>query len=555
MPKAPCRRNSRQERIGCKLFAIGVSTPAVVAPAASGCILVHHTKAADKVEQSPGKPKNEPRQFGLRTTAIRGIIVTGGGTVFKAILQVLAIVVLARLLSPEDFGVMAMVFPIIAFATIFQQAGLGMAVLQRQSVTNEELSTIFWANVVIGTLIGALLVLVAPLVADFYSEPRLVALTAASGALMILSGLSSQHIILLMRRMAYGRLAAMDLGALAFGTCLAIAWAYFFRSYWAIFLLTFGTNAALLVMAWALDSWRPGRTAPLRHVRDVLVFGGHTTMANFATFWGQNLDKILIGRFVGSVAVGLYERAYKVVLLPVLFVHMPLFRVLVPMLSKSRSDPDRYRRLFITGFQLSLFVTLPGTLLLIVAAAEFVVFVLGQQWLDAAPIFAWLAIATLGQLATGPFSMIFVSQDRAREGMIASVVSSIFASLAFVFGLSWGAVGVAAAYAISELIRAPALLWYATRVGPVSVRNIVSALLPFFLTVALAVPTLFWLKPRLDSNGDFLLFVGVAGAATYGLLLACLVLNRTSRAFLEEAAAVARTVLRAETTSTAGTSR
>lgn len=497
------------------------------------------------MDQPVQKQDSEPAGLGLRTTAIRGVVVTASGTVLKAILQVLAIVVLARLLSPDDFGIMAMVFPIIAFATIFQQAGLGMAVLQRQTITDQELSTIFWCNVAIGTLMGALLVLAAPFVAAFYSEPRLLTLTAASGALMILSGLSSQHIILLMRNMAFGRLAVMDLAALAFGTFLAIGWAYAFDSYWAIFLLSCGTNFALFVLAWALHPWRPGPVAPLRQVRDVLVFGGNTTLANFATYWGQNLDKILIGRWVGSVALGYYERAYKVVLLPVLFVHMPLFRVLVPMLSKSRDDPQRYRRLFVTGYQLSLFVTLPGTLLLIVAAADALLFVLGEQWREAAPIFAWLAVATLGQLVTGPLSMIFVSQDRARQGMNASVASSAFASLAFVIGLRWGAVGVAAAFAISELIRAPLLLWYAMRVGPVSLRDGSAALLPFLLTALIATPALYWGKQVLGVEANFLLIVAVTGAATYVLLLAFLLLNRPSRAFLGEMVAVAGTALRA----------
>lgn len=485
------------------------------------------------------------QQYGVRSTAIRGVIVSGGGTVFKAVLQVLSIVVLARILSPEDFGIMAMVFPIIAFATIFQQAGLGMAVLQRQTVTNQELSTVFWINVLLGTLIGALLMLAAPLVADFYSEPRLIALTMASGGLMFLSGLSSQHYTLLMRRMAFGRLALIDAASLTFGTCLAIAWAYLFDSYWAIFLLSFGTTASFCVLVWILDGWRPGRLAPIRRVRDVLVFGGNTTLANFATYWGQNLDKILIGRFIGSVALGYYERAYKVVLLPILFVHMPLFRVLVPMLSKSRSEPERYRRLFITGFQLSLFVTVPGTLLLIVAAPELVVFVLGEQWLSAAPIFAWLAVATLSQLATGPLSMIFVSQDRAREGMISSVASSLFVSFAFVLGLPWGAVGVAVAFAVSELIRTPALLWYATRRGPVSMRDVTSALVPFLITAVLASSAINWLRHKLEPTSSFLLFLTVACAISYALLLVCLLLNLSSRAFLLELTATVRAVVKA----------
>jgi PST family polysaccharide transporter len=466
--------------------------------------------------------------------------VTGGGTLAKALLQVLAIVVLARLLTPEDFGIMAMVFPIIAFASIFQQAGLGMAVLQRDSVSDEELSTIFWTNVGMGLLVGALLVGVAPLVAYFYGEPRVLALTAASGALMVVGSLTSQHIILMMRKLEYGRLALLDVLSLAVGTVLAVVVAYVFDTYWAIFLLSFGTTASMCLLAWGLGGWRPGRLAPIRQVKDVLFFGGNITASNLATYFGQNLDKILIGRWIGAVALGNYERAYKVVLLPVLFVHMPLFRLLVPMLSQSKHEPDRYRRLFILGYQLSLLITVPGTLLLVLAAPQVVVFVLGEQWLSAAPIFSWLAVASLAQLIIGPLNMIFVSQGRAREAMLSSVVSSLYTSLAFVIGLPWGVTGVAAAFAISELVRAPAMLWYATRVGPVTMRDSTLALTPFLLATAICAAGFLWVQDATEARGSVLLFILAAGAVAYALTLLCMLMNEVSRTFLREVTSILR---------------
>ena len=454
----------------------------------------------------------------------------------------LAIVVLARMLTPEDFGVMAMVFPIMAFASIFQQAGLGMAVLQREKVSDEELSTIFWTNVAMGLLVGALLVAVSPLVAAFYTEPRVRALTAASGALMVVGSLTSQHIILLMRKMEYGRLALVDVLSLAIGTALAILAAYIFNSYWAIFVLSFGTTTSMCLLAWALGGWRPGRGSPLGHVKDVLFFGGNITASNLATYFGQNLDKILIGRWIGAVALGYYERAYKVVLLPTLFVHMPLFRLLVPMLSKSRTEPERHRRLFILGYQLALFITVPGTLLLAFAAPQIVVFVLGPQWLSAAPIFSWLALASLGQLVIGPLNMIFVSQGRSREAMLSSVVSSLYTSVAFVIGLRWGAIGVAAAFAISELVRSPAMLWYATRTGPISLRAAFQALAPFLLATAVCGAGLLWLQNAFETPGTLRFLVG-AGAAAYALTFLCMSVNDSSRTFVREAVSIVRNFL------------
>jgi len=476
---------------------------------------------------------DQPEHGGYRKTAISGAVVTGAGTLAKGVLQVMAIVWLARLLSPADFGITAMVFPIIAFATIFQEAGLGLAVLQRQRITDEELSTIFWTNAAIGAAIGLLLVLAAPLVAAFYHEPRVAALTAASGALVFLGGLSSQHIALLNREMAFNKLALMDVASLTIGTAVALVTAYLFKSYWAIYLLSFGTTVSMCAVAWVLSGWRPGRRAPLAHVVDVLKFGGNITLSNLATYFGRNLDKILIGRAWGTIALGFYERAYKVVLLPIVFVHMPLFRLAVPMLSQSREDPDRYRRIFILAFQLALLITLPGTVLLIAGTDEIVRLVLGEKWTGGAPIFAWLAVATLGQLATGPLAMIFISQDRSREAMISSVASSLYSSVAFALGLPWGAVGVATAYAISEALRTPALLWYATRTGPVSFADVAKALLPFGVAAAIAIVYVRVLGAAM-AGWHALLFLAAAGVGAYALTVACLLMNQTGRSFLQE---------------------
>lgn len=492
------------------------------------------------------RQSSSPVRVNFRRSAIRGTVVTGAGAVIKALLQVLAIVTLARLLTPEDFGIMAMVFPIIALATIFQQAGLGLAALQRETISDEEQSTVFWLNLLVGTITGAIVVAISPFIADFYAEPRVQMLTAAAGALMVLGALSSQHLINLNRTLAFSRLALIDIVSLSVGTFLSIAVAYLTGSYWAVFLLSFGTAASSCLMAWLLNDWRPGRRAPISQVRDLLVFGANVTASNLAAYFGQNVDKILIGRELGAVPLGLYERAYKIVLLPILFVHNPMFRVLVPMLSQSRDNPERYRRLFILGFQLSLILTWPGTLLLIFATSEIVMIVMGEQWLGAAPIFFWLAIATLGQLATGPLSIIFVSHNRSREALISSVASSLFLSLAFIVGLRWGLVGVAASFAIAEMVRTPVMLWYATRIGPTSLRDIAQALAPFLLLTVLGASAVYQWGQALQSIGNPWLVVAVGGAITYGLAVLCMLLNRTSRTFLAEGWTAVRSVVRSK---------
>ena len=494
-----------------------------------------------------------------RHAALSGAFFSALGYATKGLFQILSIVVLARLLLPEDFGVVGMVFPIIAFAAIFQEAGLGIAVLQRSTITDEELSTLFWVNTAVGLLLAGVLVVLSPFTATLYHEPRVEALTAASGAMVLLAALSAQHIALLNRSLRFRELAIIDAVSIATGTSVAVATAYMFETYWAIWLLSFTSTAVMCVLSWAFSGWRPGRRAPLVQVVDLLRFGGNITLSSLFTYFGNHLDKVMIGRVWGSVALGIYERAFKVVLLPILFVHTPLFRLVVPMLSRTRDDAPRYRRIFITSFQLSLVLTVPGIAVLAAAAEPMVVVILGADWLQSAPVFSWLAVACLAQLVTGPLAPLYVSQNRSRDSMMAGIAVSIYSCGAFAIGLSGGAVGVAKAYAISEIIRIPATLWFATRIGPVRFGDAARAVVPFVVATPLCFATVRWLTGAIEPLDQPFQFALIAAALSYAVALPCLLVNRAGRACVVEtlhltdtAHQLLRTRLLRESRSTAG---
>ncbi|WP_185829315.1 lipopolysaccharide biosynthesis protein [Sphingomonas ginkgonis] len=477
---------------------------------------------------TPAAPVN------YRRAALGGAAVTGLGTLTKASLQVAAIIVLARLLTPADFGIMAMVFPIIAFAQVLQDAGLGSAVLQRSEISEPELATMFWLNAAVGIVLALLFLAVSPFVADFYHEPRVQALTAASGTLLLLAALAVQPRTILNRNLRFTTLAISDALSLLVGTLLACGVAWLTGSYWSIFLLSFGASATECVFAWALAGWRPTVRAPLHKVMDLVRFGGHMTLSNIAGYFSRNLDNILIGRVWGATALGFYERAYKVVLMPVLFVHMPLFRLMVPILSRTRDEPERYRRQYLLSYQLSLLLTVPGLTLLASATTIVVGLVMGPKWITGAPIFAWLALTGLFQLVTGPIAMMFVSQNRPRAALVSSVVSSIYTVVAFLIGIRWGAVGVAMAYAISEGIRTPLMVWYATSEGPIRFKDATATTLPFVLAAIVCfVLTRGLLLTQLDETSP-LLFTVTTGILLYLVTIPILMINHAGREFLRE---------------------
>lgn len=463
----------------------------------------------------------------FRKTAVSGAFVTGIGQVARFGLQAAAIFILARLLGPGDFGLTAMVFPILVFANVLQEAGLGAALIQRNSVTAGELGTLFWLNSAFGLLLALILLAAAPIVADFYGEPRLVALTAASAALVFISALGAQPISLLNRDMRFGRLAIIDTVSQAIGFALAVAVAWIWHSYWAIWLMSAAQITSSAVIGWLLGGRLPTKLAPIRQVVDMLRFGGHLTIFNIFNHFGRNLDHVLIGWRWGEVSLGLYNRAYKLLLLPLLVVSSPLQRIVVPILARTREHPEQHRRAYLSTLQLALLLTVPLVALLVAAPSNAIRVILGPAWEEAAPIFAWLGIASMLQLLSNSFGWIYISQGRARHMMMAGAVSSVWASAAFVIGLPWGARGVAAAYAISELFRTPVLIWWVTREGPVRWRDIAGAALPFVPAVALAIGTV-----RLMNGGSGwspLALFALSGIAAYAAAVAGLLLTKEGR--------------------------
>ena len=230
----------------------------------------------------------------------------------------------------------------------------------------------------------------------------------------------------------------------------------------------------------------------------MVKFGGGLTGFNFANFFARNLDQILIGRYWGGVQLGLYERAYKLLLFPLSQITNPLAQVMVPALSRMVEEPERYRAAYMRVVRLLLLATLPGVAWAVGMADSLVPFLLGPNFTDSARIFVALGFAGLLQPMNNPTGWLFISQGRGREFMIWGLVTAGFAVAAFGIGIVWGAVGIAVAYATQEYVKAPILWWYVGRKGPVGAADLISSGIPFVLGAHVALLTVWLAMPRLS---------------------------------------------------------
>jgi PST family polysaccharide transporter len=347
---------------------------------------------------------------------------------------------------------------------------------------------------------------------------------------IVVSGLGAQHGALLNRRMAFGRIAVLSVAGAVTTLAVAIAWALISPSYWAIFAGTLAGSVLATSLSWTFSGWLPGRPRRISDMRALLGFGAGITGFNLTNFVARNLDNVLIGKVWGSVELGFYDRAYKLLLFPLRQVSNPLSRVMIPALSRMTDEPDRYRHAYLRVLNLSLLVILPGVAWATAMSGQLIPFLLGEQWHQSAPVFMALGFAGLVQPLNNPAGWLFISQGRTTEYLIWGVVTAGFAVTAFAAGIAWGALGVAVAYAVSEYLKTVPLWRYISRQGPVRSRDILRSCGPLMLAGHVALAAV-WLAQRgFGSSAPV--------ALSEGVLLSYLVFAATAAGFASGRAAL-----------------
>ena len=415
--------------------------------------------------------------------SMRGGAVTLAVQILKFLISTASTIVVARLLAPQDYGLVGMVVVLISFLGMFQYLGLPAATVKWKELSHAQVSTLFWLNVGLSTLIMLAVLASAPLLAWFYNEPRLIGIAAGYSLVIFLTGISIQHMAILMRQMRFVAIAVVELSALAIGMGAAILAALKGAGYWALVINQVVFALVTIAGAWTACRWRPGLAVRGSGVRSMLKYGGNLTGYNFTTFFAQNLDNALIGRVWGAYQLGIYSRAYQMLLMPMGQINTPLAAVAVPALSRLADLPERYRAAYLRILEKIAMLTMPGVAFMIVTSDWLMVFLLGPKWREAGRIFMLLGIAAIMQPVSKTGLWLFITQGRSREMFKWGVAGAVIAVVSIVAGLPWGAAGVAASYAITDLcLSTPLMFWYIGRKGPVRTGDIYRTIAPSVVT-------------------------------------------------------------------------
>ena len=440
---------------------------------------------------------------------------------FTFVIQFGGITVLARLLIPEYFGLVAMVAALTNLAVLFSDMGLSAATIQRENISEQQVSNLFWINALIGLAIFMTVAGCAPLICIFYEEPRLTGIALALSISFFFGALSIQHQALLKRHMMFRRLAVVEIAAMLISTLFGIGSALLNAGYWALVFMQIMLPFSKMIGLWMACPWRPKCWTRGVGARELFNFGMNVTGFNLVNYFSRNLDKILLGRWHGSGPLGFYSNAYQLVLFPINKINGPITTAVLPALSRLQNDPDQYREYYKNALRIIAAAGTPLVFFLCLMADEVIFILLGDQWGQAVPIFrlltpaAWCAVTNV---ATG---WVYMSLGHVNRQLKWGIWASVFLCICMILGVRWGAWGMALAVSISRIIQKCPGLWYCYVGTPIKMRDFFYSCWPATLASLMAVVTaylglkiLLWQGPLIR-----LLFSGVLFGMMYLLVL------------------------------------
>jgi O-antigen/teichoic acid export membrane protein len=423
----------------------------------------------------------------LKRHTIAGGVVTISAQAAKFGLSLASTVILAHLLTPGDFGLVAMVTAVTGFLAVFRHGGLATPTVQREHITNAQISNLFWINLGVSGLCALILAASSPALAWFYRDARITYITLVLSITFLIGGFRVQHLALLKRQMRFKAIALIEVGSMATGVVVGVSMALLRYGYWSLVGLSVATEIAAFLLTGSVSHWRPQLPSRRSGVGPLLAFGAHQTAANFIFTLARGCDNLLIGRVYGSAAVGLYSRGAALVLRPLEQFLLPIDAVFLPTLSRLQSQPERYRATFLRLYEAIAMTVFFFSSLLLALALPVTLVLLGRKWEEASAIFAGFTFMALQLPLSNAASWLLTSQGRGKDIFRTSSIAAFLTLASFIAGLPFGPVGVAIAFSASGLlIRLPILYYIVGRRGPVTTCDLWTAFLrhlPFWVVM------------------------------------------------------------------------
>ncbi|WP_428981955.1 lipopolysaccharide biosynthesis protein [Microbacterium horticulturae] len=401
----------------------------------------------------------------LGSKAARGAATMLLGQLSRVVVQMLSVVVLGRLLSPSDFGVLAMVTAVVGVGGLLRDFGLGQAAIQAKSISTAQKSNLFWLNSAVGLSVALIAFWCAPLISSVYRMGSLAPVVQALSIVFLLGGMATQFRAELSRNMQFRRVIISEASAQAVGVCLAVGLAVLGFGYWALVAQQLADATIVLILSAVLSRWWPHK--PSRQPMSLFLrYGWGLLGTQVILYISQNIDSFLIGRRYGATTLGEYNRAFQLLMLPLNQISAPATKVALPVLSRLRDEPIRF-----DDFLLRANLLVGGTVIvgLSFAASQshaLVLILLGPQWGSAADLFRLLAIAGCFQALSYAVFWVFLASGKTTSNLKFTLITRSCVAILVILGSQYSVEAVAVGYSLGLALSWPSGLLWIRKWGP-----------------------------------------------------------------------------------------
>lgn len=454
----------------------------------------------------------------LQQKAIKGVVWTalqnwGGQALFFV-----TFLILARLLGPAAFGLVSMANVFIHFVQALLGQSFADAIVQRKDLEPEHLDTAFWSNVAIGVVLFVIGLISAPWIAAAFRQPELTPIIRYLSFSVVLNALSSTHQAILRRQLNFKDLAIRQLAGQTAGCAVAITLALSGFGVWSIVNQQLVSNLVGAILLWRMVDWLPRFRFSRQHFRDLFDFGINVVGMNILVFFSLRSDDLLIGYYLGPVALGYYTVAYRLLVTVTQLLTDTVRQVVLPTFSRLQDDPEKMRQAFYTATELVSFVALPAFFGMAILAPELVIGLFGSEWSPSIPVMQILAFVGLLRSLFNFSGAVIMSAGKPSWNLGLMTLETLAKVVAFMIGVRWGIEAVALGLLIATCIFAPLRVWVIQHLIHLDVLNYLSRYLPPLLSSAIMVGCIVLCRWVLNEQIDIRLLLGIyiiMGVASY----------------------------------------
>jgi PST family polysaccharide transporter len=436
------------------------------------------------IRPQPGGRVSDSPPGRIRLRALRAMGWTLSGQAGEQVVRLAVVITLSRLLVPSDFGLVAMVATITGFATVLTQAGVSNALIQRQVLDRRHVASAAWLTLVLGVVLAAVTVAISPVIALFFHRHALQALTIGFAVDFLVSAPGLVPSAMLSRELRFAAVVTAELAGVTVAGAAAVTQAALHPSPWPMVTFLVVSDLVTSIVLTVAAPYPVALTPDRQALRELWAFGGGLLGYTVFNYWSRNADNLLIGKVIGSVALGIYSRCYLILLFPVQQVAQVVNRVMFPAMSAVQDDHPRVRSAYLRTISVVAVVVFPATAVLLVAAHPLVIGVLGNKWRAAVPVIRVFAgIAAIQSIGTTTGWLYQVTGHTARMFRV-TIVLTVLVIAGFAIGVQFGLMGVVYSYLAWNCVSLPVNLVYGGRETGLRAAPVVAAIGP---PLALAV--------------------------------------------------------------------